>query len=103
MKKNLKQLAPKLSAIVPHFDVPEFASDEEELEWLERNHQHLARLAEKHGLALRFVQKEPTRQISIRLPVRDIQRAKAIAASRKESYQAVLKRALRQGLAGPGT
>jgi predicted DNA binding CopG/RHH family protein len=43
--------------------------------------------------------KEPTRQISIRLPVRDLERAKKIAGVRKVNYQSVLKQALRRGLA----
>lgn len=91
---------PRLADIAPDLKVPQFASDEDELKWLEKNHQLLAELAEKHGARVKFVRREPTRQISIRIPVRDIERAKKIAAERKESYQAVLKRALRQGLAG---
>jgi predicted DNA binding CopG/RHH family protein len=102
VSKRIKQLVPKLEKVAPGFDVPKFTSDEEELQWLEKNHQQLARLAEKHGVAIRFVQKEPTRQISIRLPVRDIERAKKIAAARKERYQTVLKRALRRGLTKTG-
>ena len=100
MKKNLKnplKRAPRLENIAPDLNPPKFASDEEELQWLEDNHARLARLAEKHGIPVRFIKREPTQQISIRLPVRDIERAKEIAGS-NGSYQAVLKEAVHEGL-----
>jgi predicted DNA binding CopG/RHH family protein len=97
-EKHLKKIAPKLSEVAPGFQVPEFHSDAEEIAWLNKNHERLARLVEKHGVKVKLRLKEPTQQVSIRIPVRDIERAKTIAASRKEPYQAVLKRALRQGL-----
>jgi hypothetical protein len=45
------------------------------------------------------VLKEPTKQISIRVPVRDPEQARKIARERKVNYQSVLKSALRRGLA----
>jgi predicted DNA binding CopG/RHH family protein len=101
MKNTLEQAlkkAPKLKDIAPDFKIPEFSSDEEEIAWLDKNHERLGRLAEKHGLLVRFGHKEPTQQISIRLPVRDIEQAKKIATRNKENYQTVLKRAVRAGL-----
>jgi predicted DNA binding CopG/RHH family protein len=59
----------------------------------------LAELTLKHSERLQLALKEPTKQISIRLPVRDLERAKKIAGERKVNYQSVIKRALRRGLA----
>lgn len=100
MKKNPKnslKRAPRLEDIAPDLKPPKFVSDEEELQWLEDNHERLARLAKKHGVPVRFIKREPTQQISIRLPVRDIQQAKQIAGE-DGSYQAVLKEAVHRGL-----
>jgi predicted DNA binding CopG/RHH family protein len=96
--KDLKNIAPKLGDAVSGFKVPEFHSDEEELAWLDKNHERLAQLVEKHGVKVKLTLKEPTQQISIRLPVRDIERAKKIAARAKTNYQTILKRAVRSGL-----
>lgn len=95
-KSELERIAPKVKSTLK---VPEFKSDEEELAWLEKNHQRLAEIAQKHGTIVQFVKKEPTQQISIRVPVRDIEMAKKIGAKQNESYQSVMKRALRSGLA----
>lgn len=100
MKKNSKnplERAPRLEDIAPDLKPAKFASDEEELQWLEDNHDRLARLAEKYGSPVRFIKREPTQQISIRLPVRDIEQAKQIAG-KNGSYQAVLKDAVHRGL-----
>lgn len=95
---DLPNAVPKLSDIAPDLRIPEFRSDAEELAWLEKNRERLARLAEKHGARVKLVLKEPTEQISIRLPVRDIEHAKKLGARLKLSYQTVLKRAVRSGL-----
>jgi hypothetical protein len=67
----------------------------EEIEGYER----LADLTLKHGVRVKLVLKEPTKQISIRVPVRDLEQAHKIARERKVNYQSVLKSALRRGLA----
>ena len=90
---------PKLSDVAPDLKIPDFKSDAEEVAWLDRNHERLAALTEKHGAKIQLALKEPTQQISIRLPVRDIERARKIAVRNKENYQAVIKRAVRNGLA----
>ena len=96
--EDLARITPALSEIAPGFRIPDFKSDEEEIAWLEANHERLGRLAEKHGIRVNLVLKEPTQQISIRLPVRDIEHAKKLAATLKTSWQTVLKRAVRSGL-----
>jgi predicted DNA binding CopG/RHH family protein len=97
--KQLNAVASKLEASEPGFRMPEFVSDEDEIAWLDRNHGRLAELTLKHGARVQLLLKEPTKQISIRLPVRDLERAKKIAGQRKVNYQSVIKRALRRGLA----
>jgi predicted DNA binding CopG/RHH family protein len=96
---HLKAIAPRLKDAEPGFRVPQFKTDEEELAWLDQNYERLADLTAKHGKKVQFKLVEPTKQISIRLPVRDLERSKEIAVARKISYQAVLKQALRTGLA----
>lgn len=93
--------ASELHKHVPHLselDVPKFKSEREELEWLDRNYERLADLTIKHGVPVTFVQREKTKQISIRIPVSDIEAAQKIAKAHRENYQSVLKRALRRGL-----
>ena len=46
----MKKAIPRLADIAPDLEVPQFASDEYELKWLEKNHQLLAELAEKQSL-----------------------------------------------------
>jgi hypothetical protein len=58
------------------FGVPEFnKTEEEEIAWLDSNYERLGDLTLKHGRRGKLALKEPTRQISIRLPVRDLERA----------------------------
>ena len=99
LARQLEAIAPQLQEVKHGFRVPDFKTDEEEIAWLDRNHERLADLTLKHGARVQLSLKEPTRQISIRLPVRDLERAKKIAGERKVNYQSVLKRALRRGLA----
>jgi predicted DNA binding CopG/RHH family protein len=96
---RLDAISPRLWQAEPGFQVPEFKTDAEEIAWLERNHERLVELTLRHGKKVNLALKEPTQQISIRLPVRDLERAKKIAGVRKVNYQSVLKQALRRGLA----
>jgi predicted DNA binding CopG/RHH family protein len=98
LAEQLSRVSPKLSEVEPGFRVPKFATEEEEIAWLDANHERLAELTLKHGARVRLVLKEPTKLISLRVPVRDLDRAKQIAGARQENYQSVLKRALRRGL-----
>jgi predicted DNA binding CopG/RHH family protein len=108
MKKRSKlaqqlEAAPKLEEVEPGFKVLRFKTDEEELAWLERNYERLAELTMKHGGKVKLVLKEPTEQISIRVPVRDLEQAKKIARKEGVNYQSVVKRAIRRGLVEYGT
>jgi predicted DNA binding CopG/RHH family protein len=99
LARQLDRIVPSLEKVEPGFRVPKFKTDEEEIAWLDRNHERLADLTLKHGVRVQLVLKEPTRQISIRLPIRDLERARKIAGERKVNYQSVIKQALRRGLA----
>jgi predicted DNA binding CopG/RHH family protein len=101
--RQLSALAPNLEEVEPGFRVPEFKTEEEEIAWLDSNYERLADLTLKHGRRVKLALKEPTRQISIRLPVRDVERAKEIAGKEKVNYQSVVKRALRRGLQAEGS
>lgn len=96
--EDLHKVVPKLPDIAKDLHIPQFSSDEEEVAWLDANHERLAELTAKHGVKVKLILKEPTRLISLRLPVQDIEHAQKIAARNKEQYQAVLKRAVRNGL-----
>src|SRR5215471_6037696 len=98
LAKRLEAVSPKLGEVELGFLVPEFKTEEEEIAWLDSNYERLADLTLKHGRRVKLALKEPTKQISIRLPVRDLERAKQIARERKMNYQSVLKQALRRGL-----
>ena len=49
LAKRLDSVASRLGEVEPGFRLPEFASDEEEIAWLSRNHEGLAELTLKHG------------------------------------------------------
>jgi predicted DNA binding CopG/RHH family protein len=95
----LARVAPNLEEVEPGFVVPEFRTEAEEIAWLDRNYERLAELTMKHGVRVKLKLKEQTRQISIRLPVRDLERAREIAGKRGVNYQSVLKQAVHHGLA----
>jgi predicted DNA binding CopG/RHH family protein len=95
--------SPDLGEAEPGFKVPEFRTEEEEIAWLDSNYERLADLTLKHGVKVKLELKEPTKQISIRVPVRDLERAKEIAGREKVNYQSVVKRALRRGLQEEGS
>jgi predicted DNA binding CopG/RHH family protein len=82
----------KAKAVV--VDAPEFRSESEEAEWWDRHQELIADLLLKHGR--RGI--VPTRNVSVRLPVTDIQRARKIAERRGVGYQTVIKGLLHEAL-----
>jgi predicted DNA binding CopG/RHH family protein len=74
-------------------DTPEFRSEAEEAEWWDRHQDLIADLLLKHGR--RGV---PTKSISVRLPVTDIERARKLAEKRGVGYQTVIKTLLHEAL-----
>ncbi len=75
-------------------DTPEFRSEAEEAEWWDQHQDLIADLLLKHGRRGAV----PTRSVSVRLPVPDIERARKLAEKRGVGYQTVIKTLLHEAL-----
>lgn len=75
-------------------DAPEFRSEAEEARWWDRHQALIADLLLKHGRRGAV----PTRNVSVRLPVTDIERARKLAAKRGVGYQTLIKTLLHEAL-----
>ena len=88
----MKAKKAKPKAIV--VDAPEFRSEAEEAEWWDKHQDLIADLLLKHGRRGAV----PTKNISVRLPVTDIERARKIAGKRGIGYQTLIKNLLHEAL-----
>lgn len=80
-------------------DIPQFASEEEEAFWWDRNSDRISEMVMRRGVKGKLVRiRAKTQNVSLRIPVTDLEHAKRLAAKTKEPYQTVLKRALHSGL-----
>jgi predicted DNA binding CopG/RHH family protein len=75
-------------------DAPEFRSEAEEAAWWDQNQELIADLLIKHGRRGAV----PTKNISVRLPVSDIERARKLAEKRGVGYQTLIKSLLHDAL-----
>jgi len=75
-------------------DTPEFRSEAEEAAWWDRHQDLIADLLLKHGRRGAV----PTKNVSVRLPVTDIERARKLAEKRGVGYQTVIKTLLHEAL-----
>jgi predicted DNA binding CopG/RHH family protein len=75
-------------------DAPVFRSEAEEADWWDRHQDLIADLLLKHGRRGAV----PTKSISVRLPVTDIERARKLAEKRGVGYQSVIKTLLHEAL-----
>jgi predicted DNA binding CopG/RHH family protein len=75
-------------------DAPEFRSEAEEAEWWDRHRGLIADLLIKHGRRGAV----PTKNVSVRLPVTDIERARKLAGKRGVGYQTLIKTLLHEAL-----
>jgi predicted DNA binding CopG/RHH family protein len=82
--------------------IPEFRSYEEEAAWFDAHGDMLIERLVKHGKVVPPRIVERTKQLTIRVPVSDIERARVIASSKGLPYQTVLKQAIREGLKKAG-
>lgn len=82
--------------------MPQFNSHEEEAAWFDTNGDKLIELLAKHGKVVPPRQVERTQQLTMRIPLADIERAREIAANKGLPYQTVLKQAIREGLKKAG-
>jgi predicted DNA binding CopG/RHH family protein len=75
-------------------DTPHFRSEAEEAEWWDKHRDLIADLLLEHGGRGAV----PTRNVSLRLPVTDIERARKLAEKRGVGYQTVIKALLHEAL-----
>ncbi len=75
-------------------DMPRFRSEAEEAKWWDRHQDLIADLLLKHGRRGAV----PTKTVSLRLPVTDIERARRLAEKRGVGYQTVIKTLLHEAL-----
>ena len=75
-------------------DAPVFHSEAEEAAWWDRHQGLIADLLVKHGRRGAVA----TKNISLRLPVTDIERARELAEKRGVGYQTVIKSVLHEAL-----
>ena len=75
-------------------DAPVFRTEAEEAAWWDRHQNLISDLLVKHGRRGSV----PTKNVSVRLPVTDIQRARKLAEKRGMGYQTVIKTLLHEAL-----
>ena len=75
-------------------DTPEFLSEAEEAEWWDRHQNLISDLLLKHGRRGAV----PTKNVSVRLPITDIERARNLAEKRGVGYQTIIKTLLHEAL-----
>lgn len=75
-------------------EAPEFRSEAEEAKWWDRHQDLISGLLLKHGRRGAV----PTKNISVRLPVTDIERARKLAVKRGIGYQTLIKTLLHDAL-----
>lgn len=92
MKAKKGQAKPKPKAIA--IDAPEFRSEAEEAAWWDKHQDLVADLLLKHGRRGAV----PTKNVSVRLPVTDIERARKLAEKRGVGYQTLIKTLLHEAL-----
>ncbi|HUA85977.1 MAG TPA: hypothetical protein VMB85_19095 [Bryobacteraceae bacterium] len=76
------------------FDAPQFRSEAEEAEWWDRHQELIADLLVKHGRRGAV----PTKSVSVRLPVTDLERARKLAVKKGVGYQTLIKTLLHDAL-----
>ncbi len=75
-------------------EAPEFRSEAEEAKWWDAHQDLVADLLIKHGRRAVV----PTKSVTMRLPVADIDRARQLATRRGTGYQTLLKTLLHDAL-----
>lgn len=75
-------------------DAPRFRSEAEEAEWWDRHQDLVVDLLLKHGRRAAM----PSKSVTIRLPVIDIEKARRLAAAKGMGYQTLMKVLLHDAL-----
>lgn len=92
------ELYPKRDGTVGIQNLPKFRSEREEAEWWDRNAGRITDFAVKHGLAGKRPARGTGRAISLRVPERDLERARKLAEQKGLGYQTYLKMLLHEAL-----
>jgi predicted DNA binding CopG/RHH family protein len=82
--------------------MPKFKSYEEEAKWFDDNREALMEFVSKYGKVVPPRRVIRTQQLTMRIPVTDIEQARKIGEKEGIGYQTVLKRAIREGLKRAG-
>jgi predicted DNA binding CopG/RHH family protein len=85
---------PKEENVRVRIAAPRFRSEGEEAKWWDEHQELLADLLIKHGRRAAI----PTKSVTVRLPVIDIDRAREIAERRGMGYQTLIKTLLHDAL-----
>ena len=88
----MRKTEPKPARVL--VETPGFRSEEQEAKWWVGHQELLADLLIKHGRRAAI----PTKSVTLRLPVIDIDRAREIAARRGTGYQTLIKTLLHDAL-----
>lgn len=75
-------------------EAPQFRTEAEEAEWWDRHQELIADLLVKHGRRGAV----PTKSVSVRLPVADLERARKLAVKKGVGYQTLIKTLLHDAL-----
>lgn len=94
LRNRLVSVSKKKRKPAIRIDTPEFRSEAEEAAWWDAHQDMIADMLLKHGRRGAV----PTRSISVRLPVPDIERARKLAERRGMGYQTLLKTLLHDAL-----
>jgi predicted DNA binding CopG/RHH family protein len=79
-------------------NMPKFRNEREEAEWWDRNGSRITDFAVEHGLIGKRPARGTARAISLRLPERDLERARKLAEQKGLGYQTYMKMLLHEAL-----
>ena len=91
-------LYPKRDGTVGIEKLPKFRNEREEAEWWDRNAGRITEFAVKHGLVGKQPARGTGRAISLRVPERDLARARKLAEQKGLGYQTYIKMLLHEAL-----
>jgi predicted DNA binding CopG/RHH family protein len=92
------ELYPKRDGTVGIRNLPQFRNAHEEAQWWDRNARRITEFAIKHGLPGKRPARGTGRAISLRVPDRDLERARKLAEQKGLGYQTYMKMLLHEAL-----
>ncbi len=92
----------KLHSEAKPLQYPEVTSRKQEAAWYDANKERIMEDLFRYGKMVPARIVEKTQQLTMRIPIADIERARELAQAQGVGYQAVLKKAIREGLQKAG-